>query len=837
MPAESRRVHSMKNASFLSLLPALLVLVLFIPSTLYAKPTLKVGVYNNKPIIFVDEAGAVQGLFIDILEDVALQEDWEIEYVIGHFSEVFDSLKAGTIDILPATAFSREREAVVNFTNETVLANWGEIYTSTLLHITSLVELEGKIIAVKQGDIHFKALQNLVENFNISCRFIETDEYETIFEMLNSHYVDIGVVNRLYGNDNKAGYNVRDTPIIFNPIDLRYAFPKNKNENIANTLDVYLRSAKINQDSVYYQAINRWLVFDTKTKLPRWVWQLITGVIGSTLFFLAATLLFRSEVKKRTKELSATNRQLNAQIEERKKTEEELRKFAHIVEASCDAMALVDTEHHHILANSVYRSEIATDKDITGVAIQDLLGRDFFDNELKESVLACLQGRVVHVQTMLRKEKGNISFWSITLSPYYLNNDEIAGYVIDIRDVTGQVEIQNRLENAQKMEAIGLLAGGVAHDLNNILSGLVSYPDMLLVGRAADDPMTKPLQTIKKSGERAAAIVQDLLTLARRNIGAETVVNLNDIVKEFVASPEHDNIVKHVAAMNVALKLDKDLFNIRGSAVHLQKILMNLFCNALEAMPEGGNLALTTENRSFDKEYIGYEYIPAGEYAVLSIEDSGVGMSFLEIKRIFEPFYTNKILGRSGTGLGMAVVWGAIKDHKGFIDILSEPGKGTLFTMYFPISRETLPEKTETVLQNFMGKGEKILVVDDMEEQRILAVQILHLLGYVVDVASSGEEAVQKCRESTFDLIILDMIMPGGMDGYATYERIKTFKEVQKAIIVSGFSDSRNVQKAQESGAGTYLKKPYTITSLAQAVSQELAADVGRNTNLPPDTD
>jgi two-component system, cell cycle sensor histidine kinase and response regulator CckA len=438
---------------------------------------------------------------------------------------------------------------------------------------------------------------------------------------------------------------------------------------------------------------------------------------------------------------------------------------------------------------------------------------------------------------MLRKEQGRTSYWSITLSPYYANNDEIAGYVIDIRDITGQIETQNRLENAQKMEAIGLLAGGVAHDLNNILSGLVSYPDMLLVGRAADDPMTKPLQTIKRSGERAAAIVQDLLTLARKNIGSETVVNLNDIIREFIASPEHDDIVKHVAAVKIALTLDNDLLNIRGSAVHLQKIVMNLFCNALEAMPGGGSLTLATENRYFDKEYVGYECIPTGEYALLSIEDTGVGMSSAEIKRIFEPFYTNKILGRSGTGLGMAVVWGALKDHKGFIDILSEPGKGTLFSMYFPISREALPEKKEAVLQNFMGKGEKILVVDDMEEQRILAVQILHLLGYVVDVASSGEEAVKKCRESAFDLIILDMIMPGGMDGFATYECIKAFRNVQKAIIVSGFSDSRNVQKAQEFGAGMYLKKPYTITSLAQAVSQELTFDVGRNTNLPPNTD
>ena len=820
----SRKEKYLAAHYVLILLTALLLLPLLLPSQLYAKTVLKVGVYNNKPTIFVNESGVVQGLFIDILEDIALQEDWEIKYVVGHFSEMFDSLKAGTIDILPAVAYSKEREAFVDFTNETVIANWGEVYTSSNLMITSLTELEGKVIAVKQGDIHFLFLEKMVENFNISCRFIETDEYETIFEMLEANYINIGVVNRLYGNEKKAEYNVQDTPIIFNPIEMRYAAPKRINETILNTIDVYLAAAKADQNSIYYQAINRSLVIDTKKKLPPWLWQILSGAIGSTLLFLTATLLFRSQVKRRTKELSETNQQLQAQIEERKKTEEELLKFGRIVEASCDAMALVDKEHRHILTNRVYRDTFAvTAGNIEGMAIQQVLGLDFFNTRLKESVLTCLKGRVVHVQTMPRKDLKNNCYWNITLSPYYLSNDKTGGYVIDIRDVTEQIEIQNRLENAEKMEAIGMLAGGVAHDLNNILSGIVSYPDMLLVGRAPDDPMTKSLQTIKKSGERAAAIVQDLLTLARRGVGSEVTLNLNEVINEFMASPEHDDSISTVHGIQFRLKLDNDLLNIRGSAVHLLKILMNLFYNAVEAMPRGGILTIRTENRFLDQELVGYEFIPVGEYATLSVEDTGIGMSPSELKRIFEPFYTNKIMGRSGTGLGMAVVWGSIKDHKGFIDVDSERGKGTLFTLYFPISREALPEKKEIMLQSFLGKGQKILVVDDLAEQRILATNILELLGYVVDVASSGEEAVEKCQETEVDLLLLDMIMPGGMDGLATYQKIKSFKQNLKAVIASGFSDSESVRKAQELGAGMYLKKPYTVQSLTQAVYHELA--------------
>ncbi len=535
-------------------------------------------------------------------------------------------------------------------------------------------------------------------------------------------------------------------------------------------------------------------------------------------------MLFRNQVKKRTAELSDANQQLQSQIEERQTTAEKLRKFGRIVEASCDAMALIDTEHRHILANRVYRKTFALTADqIEGVPIQQLFGAQFFDKELKESVLACLEGRVVHVPTMQRKEMKRNSFWSITLSPYHSNNNELCGYIIDIRDVTEQIEIQNRLENAEKMEAIGMLAGGVAHDLNNILSGIVSYPDMLLLGKTPDDPMTKPLQTIKKSGERAAAIVQDLLTLARRGVGSEITLNLNEIINEFMNSPEHDDIVSTVHGIEFELKLANNLLNIRGSAVHLSKILMNLFCNAVEAMPRGGRLTILTENRLLDHELGGYELIPVGEYATISVEDTGVGMSPPEIKRIFEPFYTNKIMGRSGTGLGMAVVWGSIKDHKGFIDISSERGKGTLFTLYFPVSRETVAEKNDTLVQSFMGDGQKILVVDDMAEQRLVAKNILELLGYVVDVASSGEEAVEKCQETPFNLLILDMIMPGEMDGLATYQKINTFRPDQKAVIVSGFSDSASVRKAQELGAGMYLKKPYTVQALAQAVYHELA--------------
>ncbi len=195
----------------------------------------------------------------------------------------------------------------------------------------------------------------------------------------NANYVDIGVVNRLYGNEKKAEYHVQDTPIIFNPIEMRFAAPERKNEAVLNTIDVYLAAAKNDQDSFYYEAVSRWLVINTKKSVPDWFWQLLAAGIGSALFFFTATLLFRSKVKKRTEELSETNKQLNLQIEERKRTEVELRKFARMVEASSDAMALIDKEHRHILVNSVYRDTVAASaRDLGNISLPELLGYRFF---------------------------------------------------------------------------------------------------------------------------------------------------------------------------------------------------------------------------------------------------------------------------------------------------------------------------------------------------------------------------------------------------------------------------------------------------------------------------
>jgi len=260
-----------------------------------------------------------------------------------------------------------------------------------------------------------------------------------------------------------------------------------------------------------------------------------------------------------------------------------------------------------------------------------------------------------------------------------------------------------------------------------------------------------------------------------------------------------------------------------GSPVHLSKTVMNLISNAAEAMPDGGTIVVSTQNRYIDKPVKGYEDVREGDYVTLTVSDTGIGIPAEDTERIFEPFYTKKVMGRSGTGLGMTVVWGTVKDHNGYIDVQSTEGKGTTFILSFPVTRkEPAGDENRLSIEDYTGRGEAILVVDDVEEQRKIASGILKKLGYSVTTVSSGEEAAEYMKDHSADLLVLDMIMDPGIDGLETYERILKLHPAQKAIIASGFSESERVKQAQKLGAGGYVKKPYLMEKLGIAVRNEL---------------
>jgi len=527
-----------------------------------------------------------------------------------------------------------------------------------------------------------------------------------------------------------------------------------------------------------------------------------------------------------TVELTRTNRQLLTEIDERKRIEKALRNsetfLDDIIESIQDGISVLDTELTIRHTNSMMKQWYQRNLPLVGKKCYEC----YHDgNQPCEPcpTMRCLQSGKPEQEMVPGLAESPVEWLEVFSFPIKdRDTGKITGAVEFVRDITVPKRLERQLAHAQKMEAVGTLAGGVAHDLNNILSGIVSYPELLLMDLPQDSPMKAPIETMQKSGKKAAAIVQDLLTLARRGVYTKEVISLNDAVSSFLESPECSNIKKFHPDVAFEVDLQPDLLSIIGSPVHISKTIMNLISNAAEAIQKGGTIRVATRNSSIQTPVEGYEKIPEGEYVVLAISDSGSGISAEDLHKIFEPFYTKKSMGRSGTGLGMTVVWGTVKDLCGFIDVQSSPGEGTTFNLYLPITRqERAHKKVAPPMEAYMG-CETILVVDDVEEQRDIASAMLEKLGYSVAAVSSGEESIQYLNRHQVDILILDMVMEPGMDGLETYQAVLKNHPGQKAVIASGYSETDRVKAAQRLGAGQHIKKPYTLERLGISVRSEL---------------
>ena len=518
-------------------------------------------------------------------------------------------------------------------------------------------------------------------------------------------------------------------------------------------------------------------------------------------------------------------------ITKRKRAEEALReseeKHRHLFETAMVGMYRTRIEDGKFLAANKIMAKMLGYESVDKLLEEYVTSKHYTDPQLREELLNQLQSqkRVDGFEIEMTRIDG--STIQIALSAIaYPDRGYLEGFIVDItkrkQAETALRESEEKLARSKKMESLGLLAGGVAHDLNNVLSGIVGYPELLLLDLPEDSKLRKPIEIIQESGHSATAIVQDLLTVARGVATTKEVLNLNDLIGDYLHSPEFNKLKQFHPTATVKTNLDTDLFNIAGSHVHIRKAVMNLVSNAAEAIEGSGNVTITTTNRYVDRPLRGYDDVNIGEYVVLAVSDDGSGISSDDLERIFEPFYTKKVLGRSGTGLGLAVVWNTVQDDKGYIDVTSGEN-GTTFELYFPITRDEISDKDlSTPIKDYKGNQETILVVDDMESQQEISCKMLDKLGYKTKAVSSGEEAVEYLKESSVDLILLDMIMDPGINGLETYERIIKIHPKQKAIIISGFAQTDEVKKAQKLGAGQYIKKPVTLEKIGLAVRDEL---------------
>lgn len=392
-------------------------------------------------------------------------------------------------------------------------------------------------------------------------------------------------------------------------------------------------------------------------------------------------------------------------------------------------------------------------------------------------------------------------------------------------DVTETVEsdireraLQEKLVRLQKMESLGLLAGGVAHDLNNILLGILTYPDLLLRKIPRDSPLRDALITIRQSGERAAAIVQDLLTLTRGVSMRKEPVFPATLIQEYIESPEMERLLSEHAGITVTLQR-KEPVSIIASPHHIRKSIMNLVVNSVEAVEKDGSVVIDVFEKELSVSYNGYESITPGRWCVIRVEDSGPGIPEESTGKIFEPFYSEKQMGKSGSGLGLTVVWNTVRDHDGYIDL--ESSNGTVFSLYFPLhSRSSsLNEEPEDTDEWFRGNGQMVMLVDDNPMQRNLGVDILNDMKCHALACASGEEALRRLQHEKVDLLLLDMVMTPGMSGREVMEKISYNHPNLPVIMVSGYAQDEDAERCLEMGAKMFIAKPYTIRDLSNALS------------------
>jgi PAS domain S-box-containing protein len=408
-----------------------------------------------------------------------------------------------------------------------------------------------------------------------------------------------------------------------------------------------------------------------------------------------------------------------------------------------------------------------------------------------------------------------------------------AVWVAAIRDLSQQRDAQRakdkleqRLTHAMRMESLGLMAGSIAHDLDTILGTIATLPPQSFHKIEENSLYNRDIDRIRAAGEKAAMVTADLLIIAKGSTSEKKFLNINTVIKEYEESPELSE-VRDRAGRRVEIITDPGIPEIRGFSPHLHKTLVNLAENAMEAMDNNGVLRIYSTDRILTDALHAYEVIPPGHYAILGVADTGKGISEEHRPHIFQPFYSHKRRGKNGIGLGLTVVMHTMRDHSGYIDLSSTPA-GTVFELYFPVHPSHREAEATINLDSLLGKGEKVLIIDDEEHQRILAAAILKRLGYTPCLAETGEQAVAYLREHPVDLLLLDLLLKPGMNGYETLKAIRLLNPTQRAVVTSGYHNHPDRERIRSLGVSRYLPKPFSLTPLAIAVQQEMRPNPAR---------
>lgn len=457
---------------------------------------------------------------------------------------------------------------------------------------------------------------------------------------------------------------------------------------------------------------------------------------------------------------------------------------------------------------------------------------------IKENFEKIISGQSVALQELLACDYKNVIFpVLLKCSPRYSGGD-IVGLRCLGMDITERVHLQKQLEHDRRVKELGMLAGGVAHDLNNMLAGVVGYSDLLLLEMNNQSREYEIIEEVHKAGLQAANVVSDLLTAVRGGIQRKKNCDVIPLLKDYFSSIDFQNLQLENPQITFVINFSVLSAEMHASPIHMRKIIMNLIINSVDATKIGGTITTAVTSLTSTVDIVcKNRNLPAGDYLCLSVKDEGIGIAVKDLDNVFEPFFSTKEHLYSGTGLGLSLVWNAVNDHEGGIQIKT-PDIGCEMKIYFPCDKIVnakntgnveIPQSLTLASARVTGKGERILIVDDDLRQRQLVTKILSRHGYLVVAMESGEIAVRYLRTHQVDLVILDMVMGVGIDGNQAYKKMLKLWPQQKALIVSGYASEKDVDEILSLGAYGLVNKPYTVIELVEAVAKALESDFTKN--------
>jgi signal transduction histidine kinase/ABC-type amino acid transport substrate-binding protein/ActR/RegA family two-component response regulator len=844
---------------------ALLVAVGLVASQAAPNRIVKVGVFPHVPAISMGQDGVARGFYVDMLQEVAAREHWELQFVPGTWQQGLDRIRTGEIDLISSAARTPEREAFLDFSTESSFTVWSILYAHPKSGIRTILDVQNRRIGLMRGDVNGNHFRELCAKFALSVNFEEFGNFEVLLRAVEAGQVDGGVVVNTFGYSQESRFKVERTPVVFNPFDIYFAVRKGHDAEVLRALDSYLREGKPNQDSGYHRALKRWLTPQLKTGLPPWVHWVGFGITAALALAVLVAMAFKRQVAHATAEIRGLNEGLEKELAGRLRREEQILHMAsgvsgsygetffhelvrHLAQATGADVAFVGEiipgegsrmvrtlavciDHapartlEYPLAGTPCERAFKGEFCVIPQAVQEQFSQPGFLKDLGAqgyigAPLVDSQNAILGHLAVLRRTP--IEAPGEALSLLRIFSARAAAELERRKSEAARQVLERQMQHAQKLESLGVLAGGIAHDFNNLLTAMLGHLNVAQAKLAPESPAHPNLESLERVIHRAADLTRQMLAYSGKGRFVVRPYDLNHVVQEVT------HLLEVSIPKKIALRFDlaPNLPPVEADAAQIQQVIMNLVTNAADAIGNHeGTIRLTTGSTQLDRTYLDQVFqgqdLRPGAYVTLEVSDTGCGMAPKVLERIFEPFFTTKVAGR---GLGLSATMGILKGHRAGMRIYSEPGHGTTFKLLFPTGEAGPAEQATPPATIVLPRKATILLVDDEEMIRDAATAALESLGLTVITAENGLQAVEAVQrpDLTVDLVLMDLTMPQ-MDGREAFQAIHRSHPNLPVILCSGYNEQESIQAFTGRGLAAFLQKPYTLRVLEQTIQEVLA--------------